>query len=577
MSDEMLSIEGLRVEAVTPNGSASSSGQPLVDDITLSLARGEVLGLIGESGAGKTTIGLAAMGYARPGCRVTSGRVIFESHDLATLSSGQLRALRGSRIAYVAQSAAASLNPAIPLGTQVAETMVMHQSAGWRAAREKAARLFSELDLPSPETFGARYPHQVSGGQLQRAMIAMAMMCEPELLVLDEPTTALDVTTQIEVLAAIRQMLRRRGTAALYISHDLALVAQLADRIAVLQSGRLVESGATEKVLRHPREPYTRQLLAARRRWEPASVGENQDGRQPILALTSVSASYRAMPGVLREISFSLFPGETLALVGTSGSGKSTLARLICGLLPPTEGTVALGGKILPGNFVRRDREQLRRVQMIYQLPDTALNPRQSVGRIIGRVVRFYFGVDRKSVNRRVSELLDMVGLPREFARRRPSQLSGGQKQRVGIARALAAEPDVIVCDEVTSALDPLVADDILALLRDLQRSGRAAYIFITHDIEVVRRVATHVMVMSQGRIVDKGTLREVFAPPLHPDTETLLRSVPELRTDWLTDVLAGRDNIAGPTATSLAHAGQDPFASASAARVPIKTRREGE
>jgi len=374
-------------------------------------------------------------------------------------------------VAYVAQSAAASFNPSRRLGDQVAETLVLHRDADWTSARRRAAELFAELDLPSPETFGARFPHQVSGGQLQRAMIAMAMACEPELLILDEPTTALDVTTQIEVLAAVRGMLRRHRAAGLYITHDLAVVAQLADRLAVLRHGKLVESGPTAAILQtRPPRIITRRLVAARAEPHLPSVDHTEAEAMPTLAVRGVTASYRTMANVLSDISFTLRAGETLAVVGTSGSGKSTLARVICGLMPQQHGSVEFLGVPLPPDFRRRSREQLRRVQMIYQLPDTALNPRQTVGRILGRVVSFYFGLRGTTLRSRVDDLLDRVGLPRDFASRRPGELSGGQKQRVCIARALAAEPDVIVCDEVTSALDPLVADEILKLLA--QTSG---------------------------------------------------------------------------------------------------------
>ncbi|HEY2876349.1 MAG TPA: ABC transporter ATP-binding protein [Reyranella sp.] len=538
MADTLLAFDGLRIESM-----ASAAARPLVDAITLTLDRGEVLGLIGESGAGKSTLGLAALGYRRPGCAVTAGRVVFDGQDLGRLSAAELRAVRGSRVAYVAQSAAASFNPAKRLGDQVAETLMLHRAADGASARRRAADLFAELDLPSPQTFGARYPHQVSGGQLQRAMIAMAMACEPELLILDEPTTALDVTTQIEVLAAIRKMLRRHGAAGLYITHDLAVVAQLADRLAVLRHGRLVETGPTATILQAPTDEYTRRLVAIRA--EPDRIEEAPADAAPVLAARNVSASYRTMANVLSDVSFTLQAGETLAVVGMSGSGKSTLARVLCGLMPPQNGSVAFHGEALPADFRRRSREQLRRVQMIYQLPDTALNPRHTVGRIVGRVIEFYFGLRETAQRTRVDELLDRVGLPRDFTRRRPGELSGGQKQRVCIARALAAEPDLVICDEVTSALDPLVADEILTLLEQLQERTRTAYIFITHDIGVVRRVADHVAVMEKGRIVAFGPLREVFAAPLHPYTQLLLSSVPQMRTDWLTDILSAREDAA--------------------------------
>lgn len=540
MADVLLAFEGLRIEPVGATGA-----RPLVDSIDLTLTRGEVLGLIGESGAGKSTLGLAALGYIRPGCAVTAGRIVFDGQDLARLAPAALRAIRGARVAYVAQSAAASFNPAKTLGTQVAEALVLHRATDWTSARRRAADLFAELDLPSPQTFGTRYPHQVSGGQLQRAMIAMAMACEPELLILDEPTTALDVTTQIDVLAAIRKMLRRHSAAGLYITHDLAVVAQVADRLAVLRHGKLVELGSTETILQAPVEDYTRRLVAARAEPDRASLDNIVSDTAPLLAVREVSASYRTAANVLIDISFSLQAGQTLAVVGMSGSGKSTLARLLCGLMPPRHGTVVFQGAPLPTDFRQRSREQLRRVQMIYQLPDTALNPRQTVGRIVGRVVEFYFGLRGAAQHRRVDELLDRVGLPRDFARRRPGELSGGQKQRVCIARALAAEPDLVICDEVTSALDPLVADEILNLLEELQARTHTAYIFITHDIGVVRRVADHVAVMEKGRIVALGPLSKVFAPPLHPYTQLLLSSVPQMRTDWLTETLHAREDVA--------------------------------
>lgn len=554
MADTLLSFEDLRIDPVDRTGRPTGA-RPLVDGVSLSLGRGEVLGLIGESGAGKSTLGLAALGYIRPGCAVTAGRIVFDGQDLSRLSPADLRAIRGVRVAYVAQSAAASFNPAKRLGQQVAEMLVLHRAIDWTSARRRSAALFSELDLPSPDTFGQRYPHQVSGGQLQRAMIAMAMACDPELLVLDEPTTALDVTTQIEVLAAVRGMLRRHGSAGLYITHDLAVVAQLADRLAVLRQGRLVETGATEAILEKPVEDYTRRLVAARAEPDLAATHDAATAAPPVLVVRDLTASYRTMSNVLTNISFTLNPGETLAVVGTSGSGKSTLARVLCGLMPRQDGTVHFQGVPLPADLRHRSREQLRRVQMIYQLPDTALNPRQTVGRILGRVVSFYFRLRGAAVRTRVDELLDKVGLPRDFADRRPGELSGGQKQRVCIARALAADPDVVVCDEVTSALDPLVADEILSLLQSLQARTKAAYIFITHDIGVVRRVATDVAILEKGQIVALGPISKVFAPPLHPYTQLLLASVPQMRVDWLTDILRQREDAARRRGVSDAYA----------------------
>ena len=532
-------MESLRIEARAEHGGPA---RPIVDGIDLELHRGEVLGLIGESGAGKSTIGLAALGYTRPGCLITGGRIVFDGLDVRELSLEQRRALRGRRIAYIAQSAAAAFNPAKRIYQQICEGPVRHGLMDRGAARAQAVQLFRELDLPSPETFGDRYPHQVSGGQLQRAMVAMAMSCRPDILILDEPTTALDVTTQIEVLAAIRKMIREHHTAGLYITHDLAVVAQVSNRIMVLRHGKQIEEGTADQILNEPRMDYTRALVAVRD--ATGRRGPERTSAEPILEIADLAASYARLARVLDDINLSVRKGETVAIVGESGSGKSTLARVITGLLPRERGDVRFRGGSLSPALAQRSRDVLRRIQMIYQMPDIALNPRQRVGEIIGRPLSFYLDMEGKRRERRVAELLQSIDLPPEFAHRLPGELSGGQKQRVCIARALAAEPDLIICDEVTSALDPLVADGILDLLGRLQRDHGYAYLFITHDLGTVKRIADRVAVMLKGRIVAEGPREEVFAPPYHPYTKLLLSSVPEMRLDWLDGVLAERARV---------------------------------
>jgi len=533
--EEILRIEELRIEATGDDMQTTA----IVDGVNLTLRRGEVLGLIGESGAGKSTIGLAVLGHSRGGCRIASGRIEFKGRDIRTLPRDQLRRLRGSRIAYVAQSAAAAFNPAMTILSQVCETPIRHGAMTRAEARERAIGLFRELDLPNPETFGERYPHEVSGGQLQRAMAAMAVATRPDIVVFDEPTTALDVTTQVEVLAAFRRLIREHGTAALYITHDLAVVAQIADRIMVLRHGRMVEEGAATTILTSPREEYTRRLVAERSAGTLA-IASSSAAEPPLLSAVGVSAGYGAVT-VVDNVSLELYPGDTLAVVGESGSGKSSLARLITGLLPPQSGKLAFRGAHLPPRLEERSRDQLRRIQMIYQIPDVALNPRQRVSEILGRPIEFYFGRRRDAVKARVAELLRAIDLPESYAKRFPGELSGGQKQRVCIARALAAEPDVIICDEVTSALDQLVGEGILKLLRRLQEELGIAYLFISHDLSTVQRVANKVAVMLNGRIVASGETSAVFSPPRDPYTELLLSSVPELRPEWLDGVLASR------------------------------------
>lgn len=538
----LLQVEGLHIEARSQAGAVSI----LVDDVSFSLKRGEVLGLIGESGAGKSTIGLSSMTYTRPGCAIIGGKIVFAGQDIRTLSNSESRALRGVRIAYVAQSAAASFNPALTIGRQVCEVAVRYHLQTKAEAWESAVQLFRALELPNPETFGHRYPHQVSGGQLQRAMAAMAMIAEPDLLVLDEPTTALDVTTQVEVLAVFRKLIRERGTAALYITHDLAVVAQIADRIMVLRHGKMVELDDAQRILQTPREDYTKRLVAERKAATAENFIEDKRADGPaVLDMDQLVASYSALPRVIDNVTLDLRRGDTLAVVGESGSGKSTLARVIVGLLPRESGNIVFQGKALSPALRQRSRDELRRIQMIYQMPDMALNPRQTLLEIIGRPIEFYFGKSKADVRARVVELLRQIELPEHFITRRPTELSGGQKQRVCIARALAAEPEVIICDEVTSALDPLVAEDILLLLRRLQDKFGLAYLFITHDLSTVRRIANKVALMRKGQVVAYGKTPEVFSPPFHPYTELLLASVPEMRPDWLDQVLQARGEAA--------------------------------
>ncbi|HFA59106.1 MAG TPA: ABC transporter ATP-binding protein, partial [Rhodospirillales bacterium] len=403
-------------------------------------------------------------------------------------------------------------------------------------ARAEARRLYAKLKLPDPQTFGRRYPHQVSGGQLQRAMTVMAMVPRPHLIVFDEPTTALDVTTQIEVLAAIREAITDEGMAAIYITHDLALVAQMAHRIMVLRHGREVEVGPTERILEAPREEYTRALVNVRRVQKP----EKPRGGPPLLEVRHVDAAYGAVP-VLFDVSVSLEAGRTVAVVGESGSGKSTLARVITGLLPPRKGEVRLDGRPLPPSLKERAKDQLRRIQLVYQMPDVALNPRQKVEEIVGRVLTFYFGTNGAERRREVERLLEEVELPAGFADRYPAELSGGQKQRVCIARALAARPEVIICDEVTSALDVQVADAVLRLLLRLQEETGVAYLFITHDLATVKAIADDIVVMLEGRVVEQGLKSEILSPPHHPYTDLLLSSVPEMEVGWLDRVLRER------------------------------------
>jgi len=528
--DVLLSIKGLKIQ-----GFSDEKWHDIINGIDLTLHAGEVIGLIGESGAGKSTLGLAAMGYTQPGCRITEGEIIFDGVDLAKLTDGEKRKFWGTRMTYVAQSAAAAFNPARRLIVQTTASTIRSGIKDQSSAYEDAQQLYDVLNLPDPENIGERYPHQVSGGQLQRVMTAMAMSPRPDLLVFDEPTTALDVTTQVEVLASMRSIVEEFNTAAIYITHDLAVVAQMADVIKVLRYGNEVEEAPTRQMLSAPQQEYTKSL------WSVRSLEKSQQvAKDSVLSLKGINAGYGAAK-VLNSVNIEVPKGSTVAVVGESGSGKSTAARVITGLLPQMSGSVQFNGEDLPPALANRSKDQKRRIQMIYQMADTAMNPRQTVREIIGRPLEFYLGMRGSEKTKRITDLLEMIELDASFMQRLPGELSGGQKQRICIARALAAEPDFIICDEVTSALDQIVQEGILKLLLRLQQELGLTYLFITHDISTVNAIADQVVVMNQGEVVEQGLKTEVFQPP-HPEyTELLLSSVPEMDPDWLTNLIAKR------------------------------------
>ncbi len=548
----LLEVDDLKISARRDDDSLL----PIVKGVSFNVARGEVVALIGESGSGKTTIALSALGYTKPGLEFAGGEVRLENEDVITMEPNQLRALRGQRVAYLAQSAAATFNPALTIGEQVTESCVLHGILNQKQANERAETLYRALELPDPDRLGKRYPHQVSGGQLQRLMAAMALCGKPDLLVLDEPTTALDVTTQIEVLKAFKSVIKQEGSAAIYVTHDLAVVAQIADHIVVLYAGEVQEHGSAEQVVNQPTHDYTRRLMRAVRPPPAAGQGDEMSGEHkreaPALKVKDITAGYgRKRNGVpeitvLRDVNVSIERGHTVGVIGESGCGKSTLARVMAGLLPAVHGQVLLDGNDLQPALQKRDRSELQKIQFVFQMADTALNPRQRIDHILGRPLEFYLGLKGKEKRRRIVELLDMVELPQDFAGRYPEELSGGQKQRVNLARALAASPEVLLCDEVISALDSIVGANVIELLKRLRKQTGVSFVFISHDLSTVASFADEIVVLYAGRVVEQGTADQVLSPPYHPYTRLLISSVPELRVGWLEETMQTQEAQAG-------------------------------
>ena len=548
----LLEVDDLKISARRDDDSLL----PIVKGVSFNVARGEVVALIGESGSGKTTIALSALGYTKPGLEFVGGEVRLENEDVITMEPDQLRALRGQRVAYLAQSAAATFNPALTIGEQVTESCVLHGILDQEQANERAETLYRALELPDPDRLGKRYPHQVSGGQLQRLMAAMALCGKPDLLVLDEPTTALDVTTQIEVLKAFKSVIKQEGSAAIYVTHDLSVVAQVADHIVVLYAGEVQEHGSAEQVVNDPGHDYTRRLMRAVRPPPAAGQGDEMLGEHkrdvPALKVKDITAGYgrkrNGVPAitVLRDVNVSIERGHTVGVIGESGCGKSTLARVMAGLLPAVHGQVLLDGNDLQPALQKRDRGELQKIQFVFQMADTALNPRQRIDHILGRPLEFYLGLKGKEKRRRIMELLDMVELPQDFAGRYPEELSGGQKQRVNLARALAASPEVLLCDEVISALDSIVGANVIELLKRLRKQTGVSFVFISHDLSTVASFADEIVVLYAGRVVEQGPADQVLSPPYHPYTRLLISSVPELRVGWLEETMQTQEAQAG-------------------------------
>lgn len=543
--------DGTTAPVVTVRGltvALTGSGRVVASDIDLDIHPGEILGLVGESGSGKTTVGSALLGYVRKGARIAAGSVTVAGVDVLALRGTDLERYRGRAMAYMPQDPASALNPALRIGTQLTEVLEVHEPAG-RAEdrRERVLRALADVDLPATEAFLRRFPHQLSGGQQQRVCLAMAFLLDPPAIMLDEPTTGLDVTTQARVLDVVRELCRVHRTAALYITHDLAVVATLADRVAVMSEGRIVETGDASAVLRSPREDYTKALVAAvpdvndhpdRAVLPPAGAEDPDSGKsledavagvgpgQVLVAIERLRCAYGAVE-VVKDVSLDIRSGECVALVGESGSGKSTLSTAVIGLMSPSAGSIRLAGHALAPRARDRSTTARRALQYIFQNPYASLNPRKTIGQAMVTTHRHFYGGGRRSARADVLAVLQRVGLTGRVVDKYPEQLSGGERQRVAIGRALLCQPRVLICDEVTSALDVSVQAQILDLLQDLQRERGLSLLFVTHNLAVVRSLADRVAVLEHGQLVEVGETDATLDRPRHPYTQALLADTP--------------------------------------------------
>ncbi|MBI2740554.1 MAG: ABC transporter ATP-binding protein [Rhodospirillales bacterium] len=533
----LLRAESLDVAYRRPDGAL----QPAVIDASFVLEAGESLGIVGESGSGKSTLARALLGHTRPGGVITSGRVCLDDRDIKSLDPEEMRLLRGGRVAFVPQNPLSSLTPHLRAGSQVAEAVRVHRRCGAKEAREIAIELFAATNLPRPAELYHRYPHELSGGQRQRVVIAAALAGNPRLVILDEPTTALDKTTEIQVLELVQALRGRLNAALIYVSHDLNVISEMCERVLVMLSGRIVESGPTARVYHHPARDYTRRLIAAIPRVDapraPSPVASSPLREAPLLSAADLGYRYPAQRGLfgwgkggeaapaLQGLSFAIRRGETVGLVGESGSGKSTAAALVAGLIAPGQGRLDFEGRPLPGLARDRSADTRRRIQMVFQDPLSSLNPRHRVGTILERPLVSFHGLSPASARRRALELLGRVQLDAALIDSYPRQLSGGQQQRVAFARAFAADPDLIVCDEITSALDVSVQAQVLEMVKSLQRDAGTACLFISHDLGVIRRMADRVVVLQAGLVREAGDTDMVFDKPVHDYTRLLLQA----------------------------------------------------
>ena len=538
----LLQIEGLSISLP-----AQADRRHAVEDLSLSLARNEILCVVGESGSGKSVMSRAVLGlFPSRHVRPTAGRILFEGEDLLQASPDRLRALRGNRLAMIFQEPMTALNPVLRIGAQIDEVLEIHQAGAAAARRARVLEMLAAVNLPDPARILTAYPHQLSGGQRQRAMIAMALALEPDILIADEPTTALDVTTQAQILALIREIQRKQGMGIIFVTHDFGVVAEIADRIAVMQHGRLVEQGPADEVLNRPQADYTRALLAAVPSLTPRAR-RDFSGAPVVLGVKGLSKTFRTGGGLfggkarvvhaLDEVSFDIRRGETVGVVGESGSGKSTVARCITRLLEADRGEIRVDGIDIAALGARALRPVRKRLQMVFQDPFGSLNPRRTVGQLISEGPMVH-GLAASSAWARMLELLELVGLDRRAAERFPHEFSGGQRQRIGLARALALEPEILVADEPVSALDVSVQAQVLRLLEDIRNRLGLTVLFITHDLRVASQVCDTVAVMHRGRIVEFGPVAEVYSRPQHDYTRALMAAVPGRQWSQQNDAL---------------------------------------